>query len=280
MSGPYFIQGPALISFSGGRTSAYMLKQILDAHGGALPENVHVCFANTGKEREETLRFVHECATRWSVRVRWLEFVTDLASVGPDGRFVEVGLNSASRKGEPFDRLIARKQALPNGRDRWCTEFLKVKVLFDFAASIGFGKPGQFAEIIGLRADEKRRIDRMRCDARNEARQLVFPLSTAGVRKSDIFDFWKAQGFDLQLPRGLGNCDHCPMIGHKDRIARAQIDPRGCEWWARHELAVGHSFGRQASFVGLLGEAARSPRLGLEEAYDGECGTWCRGEAL
>ena len=71
---PYRITGPALISFSGGRTSAYMLWHILDAHDGKLPDDVHVCFANTGKEREETLRFVHECATRWGVRVRWLEW--------------------------------------------------------------------------------------------------------------------------------------------------------------------------------------------------------------
>ena len=31
---PYLIEGPAVISFSGGRTSGYMLKHILDAHGG------------------------------------------------------------------------------------------------------------------------------------------------------------------------------------------------------------------------------------------------------
>ena len=56
MGDPFFITGPALISFSGGRTSAYMLWRILQAHGGALPDDVYVTFANTGKEREETLR--------------------------------------------------------------------------------------------------------------------------------------------------------------------------------------------------------------------------------
>jgi 3'-phosphoadenosine 5'-phosphosulfate sulfotransferase (PAPS reductase)/FAD synthetase len=61
------IDGPALISFSGGRTSGYMLWHILDAYDGKLPDDVHVCFANTGKEREETLRFVHECGSRWGV---------------------------------------------------------------------------------------------------------------------------------------------------------------------------------------------------------------------
>ena len=33
-AGPYIVPRPAVISFSGGRTSAYMLKQIVDAHGG------------------------------------------------------------------------------------------------------------------------------------------------------------------------------------------------------------------------------------------------------
>lgn len=54
-SNPYLIEGPALISFSGGRTSAYMLHQIIQAHGGTLPDDVVVAFANTGKEREVTL---------------------------------------------------------------------------------------------------------------------------------------------------------------------------------------------------------------------------------
>ncbi len=37
MVDPYFITGPTIISFSGGRTSAYMLHQILQAYSGTLP---------------------------------------------------------------------------------------------------------------------------------------------------------------------------------------------------------------------------------------------------
>ena len=47
-SNPYKIEGPALISFSGGRTSGFMLYHILQAHGGTLPEDYFVVFANTG----------------------------------------------------------------------------------------------------------------------------------------------------------------------------------------------------------------------------------------
>ena len=53
----FAIDGPAYVSFSGGRTSGYMLRKILDAHGGVLPSNVHVIFANTGDELPPTLDF-------------------------------------------------------------------------------------------------------------------------------------------------------------------------------------------------------------------------------
>lgn len=66
----YVVDGPAVVSFSGGRTSALMLRKILDV---GLGEDVHVLFANTGKERAETLEFVAECARRWRVDVHWLE---------------------------------------------------------------------------------------------------------------------------------------------------------------------------------------------------------------
>lgn len=49
MRNPCKIEGPAVISFSGGRTSGMMLRAILDAHGGTLPADVRVLFANTGK---------------------------------------------------------------------------------------------------------------------------------------------------------------------------------------------------------------------------------------
>ena len=41
----YRIPHPAIINFSGGRTSAYMLKKIVDAYGGGLPGGIHVIFA-------------------------------------------------------------------------------------------------------------------------------------------------------------------------------------------------------------------------------------------
>jgi 3'-phosphoadenosine 5'-phosphosulfate sulfotransferase (PAPS reductase)/FAD synthetase len=294
MSDPFLIKGPALISFSGGRTSAYMLWRILQAHGGRLPDDVIVAFANTGREREETLRFVYECGARWGVDIRWLEFVTDLKSVGPEGRIQIVGFNSASRNGEPLDRLIARKQSLFSTlRGRWCTDFAKVRTLTDYMATLGY-EPGKFTEVIGFRADEYDRVVELPLRPRNVTRRFAFPLAKAGIRRSDVEAFWwgvggtfeandKPQGFDLELKKGTGNCDHCPFLGEKTRIARARRNPEGLDWWKRHEAERNFAFGRM-SIAEIEQHIADNPLLiPLDEIEDEEpdtdCFGWCEGVA-
>jgi 3'-phosphoadenosine 5'-phosphosulfate sulfotransferase (PAPS reductase)/FAD synthetase len=69
MKNPYLITEPTCISFSGGRTSAYMLWKVLQAHGGKLPDEAIVLFANTGKEDEATLQFVKDCEVNWNVKI-------------------------------------------------------------------------------------------------------------------------------------------------------------------------------------------------------------------
>ena len=69
---PFRVPRPAVISFSGGRTSSYMLKHIVDAYGGRLPPDIAVIFANTGRERPETLEFVDVCSRAWGIDIVWV----------------------------------------------------------------------------------------------------------------------------------------------------------------------------------------------------------------
>jgi 3'-phosphoadenosine 5'-phosphosulfate sulfotransferase (PAPS reductase)/FAD synthetase len=278
---PYRIEGPALISFSGGRTSGYMLWHILDAHGGKLPDDVHVCFANTGKEREETLRFVHECETRWGARVNWLEFRSDRKRLPVGERFEVVGYNSASRAGEPFEEIIRRKQIGPNSLMRFCTERLKVQVMADFAESLGWPE-GSYKETVGLRADEMLRV--FRVIEKNEARgrQVVTPLAKAGVRQPDVMAWWKAQAFDLGLKPGEGNCDLCFLKGRANLVRLIRQNPSAADWWIAIEEGIGKgTFRREYSYRQLRAEAEASPLLPLnddDDEFDAECGLWCSGE--
>ncbi|MBA4754578.1 MAG: phosphoadenosine phosphosulfate reductase family protein [Sphingobium sp.] len=269
-----------MISFSGGRTSAYMLKMILDAHGGTLPDDVHVCFANTGKEREETLRFVHDCATHWGVNVRWLEWRTRDVSVPLTDRFEEVGYNSASRDGEPFAGLIAAKSYTPNAVTRFCTSELKVRVIKHFMQSLGYKN---WQNVVGLRHDEQHRVARSR-KPNKEAWSNCLPLDDAKVSNRDVRAFWREQPFDLQLLPFEGNCDGCFLKARPKLWEIERTRPGTLDWWARMEIVVKGRFVTEYSYDELKRDVRNQPDMfagGLfdnDPEMDAECGTWC-GEA-
>lgn len=280
MTDPFFITGPALISFSGGRTSAYMLWRILQAHGGRLPDDVIVTFANTGREREETLRFVHECETRWGVRVIWLEF---LDRFGPqESRYEVVGYNSASRAGEPFARLIASKKYLPNSMMRFCTTELKIRVMRDYCQHGMEWK--RWVNVIGLRYDEGHRVlkSQARSDSNKEPWRNLMPLATARITKRDVLDFWAAQPFDLQLKHYEGNCDLCFLKGRNKLKAIIHEQPGAVDWWIEQEGVAGSQFVTEYSYATLAREVRQQPNLfdfmPPADDYDAECGDVCGGD--
>lgn len=282
---PYRITGPAVISFSGGRTSAYMLWRFLQENGGALPPGVIVAFANTGKEREETLRFVHECGSRWNVPIVWLEW-------RKEGGFETVSYNSASRKGEPFAELIAHKQRLPNWQERWCTEFLKVRTIVAYLESLGWER---WINVVGLRFDEKGRVAKQweKNAATEEKWQQglpakspwinEMPLYRSGVTKAHVMDFWAMQPFDLGLMPHEGNCDGCFLKGVKFLREIFRADPKSADWWIEQESLMGGTFSKRYSYDGLLQAVLAQPDLFFMPDddlgdYDVECGDTCEVE--
>jgi 3'-phosphoadenosine 5'-phosphosulfate sulfotransferase (PAPS reductase)/FAD synthetase len=306
---PYFITGPALISFSGGRTSGYMLKQIIDAHGGILPNDVYVVFANTGKEREETLRFVHECGTRWGIYIHWVEWAESpkrrkagelkLDPISDaQRRFSFVGYNSASRNGEPFAKLIERKRFLPTTTMRYCTSTLKVETLKWFMIAQGHET---WLNVIGLRGDEMHRVFRQieRNEQAKERWQSVMPMAKNGsgangrmVREQDVLDFWKQQPFDLGLKSYEGNCDLCFLKSRGKLLKLIRDNPTSAEWWSEQEKIRSQrnrgnvskssgQFRRDESYNQIAAAAVNSIELPMfddAEEYDAECGLWCAGE--
>ena len=118
----YRIPRPAVISFSGGRTSDYMLEHIVAAYGRTLPDDIAVVFANTGLEHPATLDFVDTCSKAWAVDIVWVECDWDAPQ-----RTRIVDHRSASRGGEPYAALIDRKGFVPNVGIRFCTGHLYVE---------------------------------------------------------------------------------------------------------------------------------------------------------
>ena len=110
----FHLELPAVVACSGGRTSGFMLRRILDAHGGQ-PDDLKVVFCNTGLEHAATYEFLREMAGRWDVAIDWIEYTLD--DVG-EHDFKAVNFETAARDGEPFTQLIEKKGYLPNPAGR------------------------------------------------------------------------------------------------------------------------------------------------------------------
>lgn len=227
MSDPFKIKDLTAISFSGGRTSAYMLWRVLQANNG-LPDCAEVLFCNTGKEAEETLEFVHECETRWNVPIRWLEYRAG-------SEFELLDFASASRLGEPFEQIIQHRKMLPNTRARFCTVELKIRTMRRYLQSLDWD---EWDNMVGIRADEQRRAVKMKPDCKNET--PIMPLCEAKITKQDVLEFWKNNDFDLKLPiiNGEtigGNCDLCFLKSLPKILTLVAQKPERATWWAKQE---------------------------------------------
>lgn len=235
MHDPFKIDGPTCISFSGGRTSAYMLWRVLQSNSG-LPADAVVAFANTGKEDEATLRFVQRCSDEWSVPITWLEFQYTKETTD---RFKVVNFETASRQGEPFESVIFDIRAhhyLPNPVTRFCTIEMKIRPVARYLLSLGMASTQTEAENmswVGIRADEQRRAAKIADKSR-------LPLWAAGVIKQDVGDFWRSQPFDLELPNNNGvtmhgNCDLCFLKPTSQVLSLIAEKPERAVWWAKME---------------------------------------------
>ena len=245
---------PTLISFSGGRTSGYMLYKIIEAYDGVLPNDVHVLFANTGKEMPETLDFINDCAVNWNVNVRWLEL--DIHDERPIYRTKEVTYKTASRNGEPFAALIRRKKMLPNVMMRICTEQMKVNVMKRFMQEQNYK---HWANVIGLRYDEPKRVTKQRKQnesGKNKWTSLV-PLYDNKVMIEDVSNFWENNAFDLKLPNHngktqAGNCDLCFLKGTRTLVNILQERPSLADWWIEQETKANATFSKLRGYKDLI----------------------------
>ena len=229
MTDPFKITSPTCISFSGGRTSAYMLWRVLQSNGG-LPDEAIVCFANTGKEEPATIDFVNACAVNWNVPISWIEYRNN------EQGYEVVFYENASRNGEPFEEIIRKRPMLPNPVARFCTVELKIRPMSKFLFGKGFEGTRSDLEnfsMIGIRADEPRRAAKITDKSR-------IPLVSAGVTKEMVGAFWMNQSFDLGLPNNKGvtmhgNCDLCFLKPAAQILSLITENPKRAVWWISME---------------------------------------------
>lgn len=243
-----------LISFSGGRTSAFMTKFILENCNYDKYEKI-VLFANTGREREETLSFINRCDLEWGFNTVWIEAdVQEEKGVGTKHRIVTY--ETASRNGEPFEAVI-KKYGISNQAFPHCTRELKLHPINDYMRSKGYK---HYITALGIRADEPHRI-------KNDP-DVIYPLAT-DIRATErlIREWFKRQSFDLQLKDYEGNCDLCWKKSKRKLMTLLQDDPKLSNWWDKMEAQ--YSKGHYYFYRGNI-----SAKTLLEDAYNKKFVRW------
>jgi 3'-phosphoadenosine 5'-phosphosulfate sulfotransferase (PAPS reductase)/FAD synthetase len=227
-----------VINFSGGRTSAYMTKRLIDEG----LTNYIVTFQNTGKELPQTLDFINKCDKEWGLNIVWLEFRYG-------NKFEVVTYETASRDGRPFDELIAhKKHFLPNQRMRYCTSLLKINTIKKYLKSIGIKN---YTSYNGIRYDEPRRWSKIK----ESELDIELPLVKWKITKEDVLEWWKQQPFDLELNEPYGNCDCCFLKGKGKLAIIAKEKPELLDWWISHENNSNSTFKKEASYQQIKDKA-------------------------
>jgi hypothetical protein len=219
-----------LVNFSGGRTSGYMTRRILEAWKDDY-DDIIVIFANTGQEHEKTLEFVNNCDVHFGFNTIWLETVVS-PEMGVGGSYKVVDFETASRDGRPYEDGIA-KYGIPHGGGPWCTRELKVVPARKYCRDIGWASK-TYDQILGIRADE---MDRMSPDAKD--RRVLYPLVRLGVTKQHILDWWSEQPFDLEIEEHQGNCLWCFKKSLRKLLTLAMQNPEWFEFPDRMEREYG-----------------------------------------
>lgn len=227
-----------VISFSGGRTSAYMTWWLLNEWEDRHNWEMLIVFANTGLEAEGTLFFIDECAAEWNIPINWVEAKfkdengVPYSEKGWSVKHRVVTYETASRKGEPFEEMISLL-GIPSTEAPFCSFQLKKKAIESYVKEIEWKN---YYIAIGVRIDEPLRINEER-----HKKRIMYPFAELKpTTKRQVSEWWGKQSFDLHIHPDEGNCVNC---WKKDfpRLARnyARI-PESFDWWKRMEKEYGN----------------------------------------
>jgi 3'-phosphoadenosine 5'-phosphosulfate sulfotransferase (PAPS reductase)/FAD synthetase len=262
------------ISFSGGKTSAYMAKRLMDEYRGKL--NIIVLFSNTGQEHPETLDFVERCDKAWNLGVIWLEAITHHGE-RKACTYKVVDHASACRDGSIFEEVI-KKYGLPNRSYLHCTRELKTNPMHLYIKE-RFGI-NNYHTAIGIRADEITRVNE-----HYKKLKYWYPLLDWDIREEDILKFWEQQPFKLNIPQHYGNCTWCwkktlsKHLALIEEIPEIYDIPRGLQKYTSVNVKPGQEnrvmFREKRSVEDLFKIHAAGGRHIFEDEYFNDCAESC-----
>lgn len=213
-----------VVSFSGGRTSAYMVWLIESMRkSGEWTAPVEYIFMDTGAEHPKTYEFIKKCVEHFCIDLTCLQAEISMeCGIGPKPIVVDLNMCFFNVSSGPFAMLL-KKTGLPDISIPFCTRDLK-SVIYDKYCRWKYGK-NEFVSWIGIRADEK---SRLKIGDRPDLRYLA---EISSFYKEDVLDFWSEMQFDLEIDEHLGNCVFCIKKSINKLALAARDEPELLSEW-------------------------------------------------
>lgn len=239
------MQKTAVVSFSGGRTSAYMVYLIEEMRkSGEWTAPVEYVFMDTGAEHPKTYEFIRKCVAHFGIDLTCLQADFE-QPIGKGHSYNRVSVSDLKHDmiSGPFGRMMA-KYGVPTVASAWCTSRMKEETNDKYCED-KYGK-GNYSTWLGIRFDEPARLvglvayrklksaglsdlfisrcfadavqsDGLLCESelikeialRKKSEGLNYLASIIDDEKSDVIDFWSRMPFDLEIDEHLGNCVFC-----------------------------------------------------------------------
>lgn len=199
-----------VVSFSGGRTSAYLV-HLMEKKRKSHGLDVIYVFMDTGAEHPNTYEFVRNVSKHFAVEITCLRVDVN-PELGKGNSYKVVSIDEICQDLQPWKDMI-KKYGVPYYGGAFCTGRMKLGPFTKYCND-NFGK-GNYITWLGIRSDEPKRL--------SEKDGIRFLAEISDFEKSDVIDWWSEQDFDLGIDEWNGNCVFC-MKKSDLKLAAAQRD--------------------------------------------------------
>ncbi|MBO2563766.1 phage N-6-adenine-methyltransferase [Shewanella algae] len=235
-----------VVSFSGGRTSAYLCFLAVEQFGR---ENVDFIFCDTGAEHPATYEFIKQCDEYFGLNLVCLRGVFD-TPLGTANHYKVGGTEIIGPDCEPFAGMMQKYGTPYAPSGGMCSRAMKEEIYTQYCNK-KYGR-GQYETWLGIRIDEPARLN----TKERKKRVLCYLAEISDFDKQDILDWWQAMPFNLQLEEHLGNCVFCIKKSINKVALAARDEPEmlkqflGCIAIANPREDLNRSFPKEIMYRG------------------------------
>lgn len=199
-----------VVSFSGGRTSAYLCYLMKGKFG----DDVDFVYMDTGAEHPKTYEFIRNVNREFDLNLTCLRTKFN-PELGKGNSYEIISIDDIKHDLKPWREMLKKYGTPYNPGGAFCTDRMKL-VPWTKYLNEKYGK-GNYETYLGIRIDEPKRL--------KPRDGVVYLGNISDFDKQDILNWWKAQPFDLEIEEHLGNCVFCIKKGVNKVALAARDEP-------------------------------------------------------